>query len=112
MARRASRNPLEQGGWSGFFTFWSGVDHWNPANHASIRGNGENAWPGWPTIPAMEAQREEARKAWKGTGEAKTEAMVKEFRSFGATVTLLMHPGGHTIAMEHVRQIGQAIRAS
>ena len=58
VARRASRNPLEQGGWSGFFTFWSGVDHWNPASHASIRGHGENAWPGWPTIPAMEAQRD------------------------------------------------------
>jgi peptide/nickel transport system substrate-binding protein len=57
VARRASRNPLEQGGWSGFFTFWSGVDHWNPASHASIRGHGENAWPGWPTIPAIEAQR-------------------------------------------------------
>ena len=57
VARRASRNPLEQGGWSGFFTFWSGVDHWNPASHASIRGHGDNAWPGWPTIPAMEAQR-------------------------------------------------------
>jgi peptide/nickel transport system substrate-binding protein len=57
VARRASRNPLEQGGWSGFFTFWSGVDHWNPASHASIRGHGDNAWPGWPTIPAIEAQR-------------------------------------------------------
>ena len=55
--RRASRNPLEQGGWSGFFTFWSGVDHWNPASHAAIRGHGEAAWPGWPTIPALEAQR-------------------------------------------------------
>ncbi|MBY0339113.1 MAG: ABC transporter substrate-binding protein [Acetobacteraceae bacterium] len=58
VARRASRNPLEQGGWSGFFTFWSGVDHWNPASHAAIRGHGEQAWPGWPAIPAMEAQRE------------------------------------------------------
>ena len=34
------------------------MDHWNPASHASIRGHGENAWPGWPTIPAMEAQRD------------------------------------------------------
>ncbi|MBP0463243.1 ABC transporter substrate-binding protein [Roseomonas sp. PWR1] len=57
VTRRASRNPLEQGGWSGFFTFWSGVDHWNPASHASIRGHGDGAWPGWPTIPAIEAQR-------------------------------------------------------
>jgi peptide/nickel transport system substrate-binding protein len=58
VARRASRNPLAQGGWSGFFTFWSGVDHWNPASHAAIRGNGENAWAGWPTSPALEAQRD------------------------------------------------------
>lgn len=55
--RRASKNPIDQGGWSGFFTFWSGVDHWNPASHASIRGHGDAAWPGWPTIPAIEAQR-------------------------------------------------------
>ncbi len=58
VARRGSRNPIEQGGWSGFFTFWSGVDHWNPASHASIRGHGAASWPGWPTIPAIEAQRD------------------------------------------------------
>jgi peptide/nickel transport system substrate-binding protein len=58
VARRGSRNPLEQGGWSGFFTFWSGVDHWNPASHAAIRGHGENAWPGWPVMPEMERLRD------------------------------------------------------
>ena len=66
VARRASKNPLEQGGWSGFFTFWSGVDHWNPASHASIRGHGDQAWPGWPTIPAIEAQRD----AWFSAPDA------------------------------------------
>jgi len=69
VARRASRNPLEQGGWSGFFTFWSGVDHWNPASHAAIRGHGTDAWPGWPTIPAMEAQRD----AWFSAPDAAAE---------------------------------------
>lgn len=58
VARRGSRNQIEQGGWSGFFTFWSGVDHWNPASHAAIRGNGAASWPGWPTIPALETQRD------------------------------------------------------
>jgi len=70
VARRASKNPLEQGGWSGFFTFWSGIDHWNPASHASIRGHGDNAWPGWPTIPALEAQRD----AWFNAPDAAAEA--------------------------------------
>ena len=60
VARRASKNPLDQGGWSGFFTFWSGVDMWNPASHASIRGHGDQAWPGWPNIPEMER----LRNAW------------------------------------------------
>ena len=34
----------------------------------------------------MEAQREDARKAWKGSGEAKTETIWFELRErFGAT---------------------------
>ncbi len=58
--RRASREPITSGGWSGFFTFWSGIDHWTPAGHNAIRGNGAQAWFGWPEIPAIEA----ARDAW------------------------------------------------
>ena len=77
VARRASRNPLEQGGWSGFFTFWSGIDHWNPSSHASIRGHGDQAWPGWPTIPAMEAQRD----AWfNAPNEAAERAATREMQ--------------------------------
>jgi len=77
VARRASRNPLAQGGWSGFFTFWSGVDHWNPASHAAIRGHGENAWPGWPTIPEMER----LRNAWfDASDEAAAKAATTEMQ--------------------------------
>jgi len=77
VSRRASKNPLEQGGWSGFFTFWSGVDQWNPASHASIRGHGAAAWPGWPTIPAIEAQR----NAWfDAPNEAAAHAATTEIQ--------------------------------
>jgi peptide/nickel transport system substrate-binding protein len=77
VARRASKSPLEQGGWSGFFTFWSGVDHWNAASHASIRGHGANAWPGWPTIPAIEQQR----NAWfDAPSEAAAKAATTEMQ--------------------------------
>ncbi len=38
-----------------------------------------------------------------------TAKMVKEFRGWGASVQLLMHPGGHTIALEHVRKIGETL---
>jgi peptide/nickel transport system substrate-binding protein len=57
--RRASKEPLERGGWSGFFTFWSGIDLWTPAAHAALRGHGEQAWFGWPSIPRLEELRDQ-----------------------------------------------------
>jgi predicted esterase len=35
----------------------------------------------------------------------RTAAMVQEFESLGATVSLRMQPGGHTISPQHVREI-------
>ncbi len=58
LARRGSRNPADQGGWSIFHTWWVGPDVVNPALHAPLRGNGTASWPGWPTDAAMEALRE------------------------------------------------------
>src|SRR3712207_5388215 len=58
--RRASREPPEKGGWSVFFTFFSGLDLFTPASHLALRGNGPSAWFGWPTLPRLE----ELRTAW------------------------------------------------
>ena len=58
--RRASREPSTRGGWSMFCTFWSGVDMFNPGVHQSLRGHGQQAWFGWPTMPRIE----ELRGAW------------------------------------------------
>lgn len=58
--RRASREAPERGGWSAFFTAWSGMDMFNPGVHQSLRGNGAQAWFGWPSIPRLE----ELRTAW------------------------------------------------
>lgn len=58
--RRASREPLERGGWSIFLTSFSSTDFMDPAGHFPLRGNGVNSWPGWPTIPRLE----ELRDAW------------------------------------------------
>lgn len=56
--RRASKEPVERGGWSTFCTAWNGADMLNPAGHQSIRGNGEQAWFGWPDAPRLEALRD------------------------------------------------------
>jgi peptide/nickel transport system substrate-binding protein len=58
--RRTSREPVERGGWSMLFTAFSSFDFANPAAHFPLRGNGTNAWFGWPDVPRLE----ELRDAW------------------------------------------------
>ncbi|WP_370323098.1 ABC transporter substrate-binding protein [Roseococcus sp. SYP-B2431] len=57
--RRTNRNPVEQGGWSVFCTTWEGLDVSVPGSHQPLRGNGAQAWSGWPTMPRLEALREQ-----------------------------------------------------
>jgi len=54
--RRASRNPVDQGGWNIFFTFLGGIGNVTPASDIALRADGKG-WFGWPTDPRMEALR-------------------------------------------------------
>lgn len=56
--RRASREPLERGGWSVFQTTFSWFEFNDPAANVALRGNGDAAYFGWPTMPRVEALRE------------------------------------------------------
>ncbi len=55
--RRARRVAPSEGGWSMFFTAWSGLDMLTPGVNQALRGTGERAWFGWPTMPKMEELR-------------------------------------------------------
>ena len=57
--RRASKEPLDRGGWSLFFTGWSPLDWASPPLHASLRGGGLGGYFGWFDSPALEALAEE-----------------------------------------------------
>jgi peptide/nickel transport system substrate-binding protein len=58
VARRASREPPDKGGWNAFPTSWSGISVADPGGHFPIRGNGLNSWFGWPTDQKMETLRD------------------------------------------------------
>jgi peptide/nickel transport system substrate-binding protein len=58
VARRASRELPDKGGWNAFCTSWSGLAVADPGGHFPIRGNGSGAWFGWPTDQKMEALRD------------------------------------------------------
>ncbi len=52
--RRGNREDLDHGGWSCFPSAVAGIDVLNPAVSFLARGNGRQAWYGWPTDPALE----------------------------------------------------------
>ncbi len=57
--RTTRRQPIAEGGWSIFGSMWGGLDWDNPAGNAVLRGNGADAWMGWPTLPKLEALRDQ-----------------------------------------------------
>ena len=57
--RSISRQPLDKGGWSMFASFTGGIDAATPANNNLLRGNGPNAYNGWPTAPKLEELRDQ-----------------------------------------------------
>jgi peptide/nickel transport system substrate-binding protein len=58
IARRASREATEKGGWSVFCTSGQGVQQSNPIANNMIRGMGTDGWFGWPTSPTLRRLRE------------------------------------------------------
>jgi peptide/nickel transport system substrate-binding protein len=58
VARRASREPPDKGGWNIFYTYLGGMGNISPGPDIAIRASGADAWFGWPTDQKMEALRE------------------------------------------------------
>ncbi|MCW3475240.1 ABC transporter substrate-binding protein [Limobrevibacterium gyesilva] len=61
--RRRSMQPLDKGGWSVGCWAFPGLWFINPATHILLRGNGRDAWFGWPTAPRLEALRDQWMEA-------------------------------------------------
>ena len=72
LARRARKEPPEQGGWNVVIALFAGADLMNPGAHLLLRGNGEDAWFGWPDSPALEALRDE----WFDAPDAEAQAVL------------------------------------
>jgi peptide/nickel transport system substrate-binding protein len=58
VTRRASQNPVDQGGWGAFVTVMSPLTAANPGSMLPLRGNGRQGWFGWPTDDRLEQLRE------------------------------------------------------
>jgi peptide/nickel transport system substrate-binding protein len=58
LQRRANKGPIDHGGWSAMIALFSATEFSTPAGNVLLRGNGNDAWFGWPTSPRLEALRE------------------------------------------------------
>lgn len=56
VSRRAQREPVSEGGWNMFHTWWIGADVIDPLANA-FSGNPEKGWFGWPDDAELEEQR-------------------------------------------------------
>jgi len=60
ITRRASKEPIDKGGWNIFHTWIIGADLTDPALSLPLRGAGDASWFGWPKNPKIE----QLRDAW------------------------------------------------
>ncbi|MCV2894669.1 ABC transporter substrate-binding protein [Lentibacter sp. XHP0401] len=64
-SRKNGWQPVADGGWNFFFTYWGVAGIWNPLVHSLINGSGDdNSWAGWP----VNARIEELRAAYLTAG--------------------------------------------
>jgi peptide/nickel transport system substrate-binding protein len=93
--RRTRKEPIEQGGWSVFNTFWSGLDQFNPVGHVFMRGMGEGAGaaPGWPSSPRIE----ELRQQWLDASDEVTRRELAKQMQLQALVDMPYVPLGQTL---------------
>ncbi len=57
--RLSKQDAPDQGGWSVFHSYWSGVDQLDPAVNSSLRAVGKRGRTGWPDSPQIEALRDQ-----------------------------------------------------
>jgi peptide/nickel transport system substrate-binding protein len=65
LQRRGSKAALDKGGWSLFVSVTPVPEYRDPLLGSLLRGNGKDAWIGWPDIPRIET----AYNAWLDTGD-------------------------------------------
>ncbi|MBR0647232.1 ABC transporter substrate-binding protein [Plastoroseomonas hellenica] len=89
--RRASKEPVERGGWSIVHTTSSGQSLTMPVFHLFLRANGPNAWFGWPD----DAEIERLRGAWVEAAEEPERVQIAQALNRRAMEVMAYVPLGY-----------------
>ena len=75
--RRTSKEPLDKGGWSLFPYGAPAAEYRDPVFATNLRGNGKDAWFGWPTDEKIEALRDVWMDATEDADRKKLDAEIQ-----------------------------------
>jgi peptide/nickel transport system substrate-binding protein len=78
VTRRASKEPIDKGGYNIFATGWVGADLLDPVLNLPLKANGANAWFGWPGDDKLEALRAQWLKVTTLDERKKLAAAIQE----------------------------------
>jgi peptide/nickel transport system substrate-binding protein len=78
VTRRASKEPIDKGGWNIFATGWVGADALDPVEELPLKTSGATAWFGWPSDDKLEALRAQWIKAATLNERKKLAAAIQE----------------------------------
>jgi peptide/nickel transport system substrate-binding protein len=78
VTRRASKKPIDEGGWNLFPSASVGAEMLDPSLNVMLRANGGAAWFGWPTDDKLEALRAEWLKASDSEARQEIAAKIQE----------------------------------
>jgi peptide/nickel transport system substrate-binding protein len=77
ITRRASKEPVDKGGWNIFHTWTSAPDMLSPALNGPLRANGAKAWFGWPDDPKLEGLIDQWFKASDLAGQKELASAIQ-----------------------------------
>ena len=107
-SRRTSKKPVDEGGWSIFFSWHSGIDCINPAPYKGVSASGDKAWFGWPTSDEVEQHI----AAWYDAPDLAAEKKaIEAVNRVGMDIVTFIPTGffmGHTAWRNSVKGISQA----
>jgi len=90
LQRRASTQPLDKGGWSLFVSVTPVPEYRDPLLASLLRGNGKDAWIGWPDIPRIET----AYNAWLDSDDKAEQTRLEREISLAAFESVPFVPLG------------------
>jgi peptide/nickel transport system substrate-binding protein len=98
LQRRASKNPIEDGGWNMFVTWWEGADLLDPVVQFAMSAAGDTAWVGWADDPKIEEMRTAFAEAGSVDEQRTLAAQIQEQffqQNFHAVLGQFFTPTGY-----------------